>query len=45
LFKIAADENLHGEIYNRLKTQMPDLDIVRVKATEITGKDDDAVLE
>ncbi len=44
LFRFAADENLHGEIYNRLRTELPDLDILRVQDTGITGRDDETML-
>ncbi len=45
MFRIVADENLHDDLYKRLKTLMPDLDIVRVKDSQIAGKDDETVLE
>jgi hypothetical protein len=45
LFRIVTDENLHGGIFNRLKTHLPDLDIVRVQDIKVAGKDDETVLE
>ncbi len=45
MFRFAADENLHGEIYNRLRTQLPELDIIRIQDTDITGADDETMLE
>lgn len=45
MLKLAADENFNGEIYRRLKTQLPDLDIVRIQDTPLVGMVDEIMLE
>lgn len=43
--KFAADENLNNEIIRRLRTQIPDIDIVRIQDTDAYQKPDDVMLE
>jgi predicted nuclease of predicted toxin-antitoxin system len=45
MIRFLADENFNGKIVRGLRIQNPDVDIVRVQDTEISGADDRAVLE
>jgi hypothetical protein len=45
MLKLALDENLHGEIYDRLKTMLPQLDVIRIQDTSIVSADDETMLE
>ena len=39
------DENFNGKIVRGLRARQPDVDIIRVQDTELSGADDPAVLE
>lgn len=43
--KFLADENLHGFILQGLQNALPDLDIIRVQDTDLSGADDVRLLE
>ncbi len=43
--KFWADENFHGDILRGILAAYPDLDIVRVQDTELSGADDPTLLE
>lgn len=45
MLRLALDENLHGEIYDRLRTQLPQLDVIRIQDTPIISVDDATMLE
>ena len=45
MLKLAADENFNNDGVRGLLRRRPDLDIVRIQDTEITGADDASVLE
>ena len=45
MLRLAADENLNNAIVRGLLRQQPDLDIVRVQDTDVSGADDPTVLE
>jgi hypothetical protein len=45
MLKLAADENFNNDVVRGLLRRRPDLDIVRIQDTEITGADDASVLE
>jgi len=45
MLRLAADENLNNDIIRGLLRRQPDLDIVRVQDTEVSGADDPTVLE
>jgi hypothetical protein len=45
MLRLAADENLNGDIVRGLLRRKPDLDIVRVQDVGLSGADDPAVLE
>lgn len=44
MLRLLADENLNNDIIRGLLRRRPDLDIVRVQDTELSGADDPAVL-
>ncbi len=43
--KFWADENFHGDILRGILAAYPDLDIVRIQDTELSGVDDATLLE
>jgi hypothetical protein len=43
--RLAADENLNNDIVRGLLRRQPDLDIIPVQDTELSGVDDPTVLE
>jgi hypothetical protein len=45
MLRLVADENLNNDIVRGLLRQRPDLDIVRMQDTELSGADDRTVLE
>jgi hypothetical protein len=45
MLRLAADENLNNDIIRGLLRRRPDLDIVRMQDTELSGADDPTVLE
>jgi uncharacterized protein DUF5615 len=45
MLRLAADENLNNDIIRGLLRRRPDLDIVRVQDTKLSGADDPTVLE
>jgi predicted nuclease of predicted toxin-antitoxin system len=45
MIRFLLDENFNGKIARGLRIQKPDLDMIRVQDTEISGKDDWSVLE
>jgi DUF438 domain-containing protein len=45
MLKLALDENLYGEIYDRLRTMLPQLDVIRIQDTSILSADDETMLE
>ena len=45
MLKLAADENFNNDVVRGLLRRRPDLDIVCIHDTEITGSDDASVLE
>lgn len=45
MLRLAADENFNGRIVRGLRRQLPDLDLVRIQDSEISGADDPSVLE
>jgi hypothetical protein len=45
MLRLLADENFNGRILRALKRQVPDLDLVRVQDTRLSGADDSAVLQ
>ncbi len=45
MLKLAADENFHGELYDRLRSHLPNLDLVRIQDTAVAGAEDEKVLE
>jgi predicted nuclease of predicted toxin-antitoxin system len=45
MLRLAADENLNGDIVRGLLRRMPDLDVVRVQDVGLSGADDPSVLE
>ncbi len=45
MLRLAADENFNGDIVRGLLRRKPDLDVVRVQDTGISGADDPTVLE
>jgi predicted nuclease of predicted toxin-antitoxin system len=45
MLRLAADENLNGNIVRGLQRRNPHIDIVRVQDTALAGAEDPAVLE
>lgn len=45
MIAFAADENLNNDIVRALFRRLPELDLVRVQDTELSGSDDPSVLE
>jgi hypothetical protein len=45
MIRLLADENFNGRILRALKRQVPDLDLVRVQDTRLSGADDPALLQ
>ncbi|MBI4602207.1 MAG: DUF5615 family PIN-like protein [Planctomycetes bacterium] len=45
MLRFAADENLNGAIVRGLRRRKPDLDILRVQDTPLSGAEDPEVLE
>lgn len=45
MLRLAADENFNNDILRGLLRRAPDLDIVRVQDTHISGANDPTVLE
>jgi hypothetical protein len=45
MLRLLADENFNGRILRALKRQLPDLDIVRIQDTPLSGTDDPALLQ
>jgi hypothetical protein len=45
MLKLAADENFNNDVVRGLLRRRPELDIVRIQDTEISGSDDATVLE
>lgn len=45
MLRLLADENFNGRILRALKRQIPDLDLVRVQDTPLSGADDPAILQ
>lgn len=45
MIRFLLDENFNGKITRGLLLRQPDLDMVRVQDTEISGADDEIVLE
>jgi hypothetical protein len=45
MLRLVANENLNNDIIRGLLRRQPDLDIVRVQDTELSGADDPTVLE
>ena len=45
MLRLAADENLNGDIVRGLLRRNPDIDIVRVQDAALSGADDPSVLE
>ncbi len=45
MLRLAADENLNGDIVRGLIRRNPDIDIVRVQDVGLTGADDPTVLD
>jgi hypothetical protein len=44
MLKLAADENLNGDIVRGLLRRRPDLDVIRVQDAGLSGADDPTVL-
>ncbi len=45
MLRFLLDENFNGKIMRGLRAQQPDVDMIRVQDTELSGADDPAVLE
>ena len=45
MLRLAADENLNNDIIRGLLRRQPNLDVIRVQDTDLSGADDPAVLE
>lgn len=45
MLRFAADESLNARILRGLLRQIPDLDIMRIQDTDLSGADDRAVLQ
>jgi hypothetical protein len=45
MIRLLADENFNGEVVRRLLNAQPDLDLIRVQDTELSGAPDPVVLE
>jgi predicted nuclease of predicted toxin-antitoxin system len=44
MLRFAADENLNGHLLRGLRRRLPDLDVVRVQDTDVSGLGDPEVL-
>lgn len=45
MLRFAVDENFNNDILRGVLRRLPDLDIIRIQDTEVTGADDPKVLE
>lgn len=45
MLKFAADENFNNIILRGMLRQQPDLDVIRIQDSEISGADDEVMLE
>lgn len=45
MLRLLADENFNGRILRALRRRIPDLDVVRMQDTPLSGTDDPALLE
>lgn len=45
MIRFLPDENVNGKIVRGLRARQPDVDMIRVQDTELSGVDDPAVLE
>jgi Domain of unknown function (DUF5615) len=45
MLRLLADENFNGRILRALKRQIPNLDVVRVQDTRLSGADDPTLLQ
>ena len=45
MIRFLLDENFNGKIVRGLRARKPDVDMIRVQATELSGADDPTVLE
>jgi uncharacterized protein DUF5615 len=45
VLRLAADENFNGRIVRGLRRRLPDLDLLRVQDTPVSGADDDELLD
>jgi uncharacterized protein with PIN domain len=45
MIRFLLDENFNGKIARGLRARQPDADVIRVQDTEMSGADDQAVLE
>jgi uncharacterized protein with PIN domain len=45
MIRFVLDENFNGKVARGLRAQKPDVDMVRLQDTEISGADDPTVLE
>ncbi|MBI1282069.1 MAG: hypothetical protein GC179_28340 [Anaerolineaceae bacterium] len=45
MIRFLLDENFNGKIVRGLRARKPDVDMIRVQDTEISGSDDPTVLE
>lgn len=45
MLRLLADENFNGRILRALRRQIPDLDVVRVQDTPLSGTDDPTLLQ
>jgi uncharacterized protein with PIN domain len=45
MIRFLLDENFNGKIVRGLRARRPDVDMIRVQDTELSGADDPAVLE
>lgn len=45
MIRFLLDENFNGKIMRGLHARQPDIDIIRVQDTELSGADDPAMLD
>lgn len=45
MLRLLSDENFNGRILRALRRQIPDLDVMRMQDTPLSGTDDPALLE